>query len=803
MSEHTFTIYLIHHSHTDIGYTDYQEKIEMHHVHFIKEAIDILNAAHQGKEEWLGFKWNCESFWCVEKFLEYASQEEIHDLIKYIQSGEIGLSGNYLNLTDLVDERVLRDTFARSVETMRSYNLSMKSGMTADINGYSWGYADALADHGIENLMSCIHSHHGYHPLFKKQTPFYWQSPKGNKVLVWNGEHYLVGNELGITQVGEYEYTIRDNFTSAPLDKFTKAEQRIEAYVRVLQEEGHPYPFVPLSISGRMTDNAPPNTKIIEFVKKYNRLHSDQIRLEMVTLDEFFTILKSNDKEIPTYSGDWTDWWADGVGSTPNVVQHYREASRKLDMAHKLDPNFQFCSKELLDKASYNLMFYAEHTWGYSSSVSEPWHPGVSKLDLRKSLYAQKANEYASRACDQISFANGETPFTFKNELSIIAMNPHDIRVTDMIQVEQEVLYNEHFEVVDDTTGQTVPYQIGSYSRGKTLNILATLEPHEKKQFSIRITEAPPLLSSGHYAPIGIDGVNDLSPSFKRQLNEGSVVTPYYLENSFFRIQYSQGEGIYSVLDKRRNQELIRSDAPYRAFTPIYEVTDVTTTQCDERQRMGRNRKATSTRRYEGKLRGVDVLEDGGVYSRIELHYDLEGTSFCSLLITAFKDIPRIDIDFRCHKDSVWNPENLYLALPFTTGQSDEELWIDKTGAVLRPRIDQIPGSCTDFYAVQNGLCLCSSKGSIAVATPDTPLLMMGDIKSHEIKLAGEPGVHNLDHVYAWIMNNFWETNFKVDLGGFHQYRYTLMLSDSTHAADVLKQAKVVNTSVLGFQSYQ
>lgn len=34
-------LYLIHHSHTDIGYTDRQEKIERYHVDFIKQAIDI------------------------------------------------------------------------------------------------------------------------------------------------------------------------------------------------------------------------------------------------------------------------------------------------------------------------------------------------------------------------------------------------------------------------------------------------------------------------------------------------------------------------------------------------------------------------------------------------------------------------------------------------------------------------------------------------------------------------------------------------------------------------------------------
>ncbi|MEH7009239.1 hypothetical protein V7087_00220 [Neobacillus niacini] len=153
-----------------------------------------------------------------------------------------------------------------------------------------------------------------------------------------------------------------------------------------------------------MSDNSPASAKIIEFVHEYNALHSQEIELKMVTLDEFFDILKQGDIEIPTYAGDWTDWWADGVGSTPNIVQHYREASRKLYAARQLDPNGEICGKELFDSTEYNLMFYAEHTWGYSSSVSEPWHPNVNKLDWRKSLFGLKANESASRACDTITY---------------------------------------------------------------------------------------------------------------------------------------------------------------------------------------------------------------------------------------------------------------------------------------------------------------------------------------------------------------------------------------------------------------
>ena len=197
------TIYVIHHSHTDVGYTDTQEKMKAHHIGFIREILELVKKEPR-------FKWNCESYWCVQQFFAEADEEEKKAFVSAVKSGNIGLSGNYLNLTDLASERVLNETMDACVEELSRYGLAYRYALTADINGYGWGFSEALYSHGVRGLMSCIHTHHGYHPLFRKQTPFYWVTPQGNRLLVWNGEHYLFGNELGIAQASEFEYTLQD-----------------------------------------------------------------------------------------------------------------------------------------------------------------------------------------------------------------------------------------------------------------------------------------------------------------------------------------------------------------------------------------------------------------------------------------------------------------------------------------------------------------------------------------------------------------------------------------------------------------
>ena len=773
-----FVYYIIHNSHTDVGYTDYQEKIEAYHIAYIREAVDILRAAEQGKTEWRGFKWNCESYWCVEKFLKTSDEAYRADFIRFVKNGDIGLSGSYLNLTELIDRDTLYEIMARNRAEMASYGVQMRSAQTCDINGYSWGFADALYENGVTRLLSATHAHHARHPLEKRQTAFWWRSPKGNKVLCWNGEHYHLGNELGVARQSSFEYIIRDGLDRTEPDLFKRAEMRLENYKNKLQSDGYTLDFVPVNVSGMMTDNGSPNASIAEFCQLYNAKHGDEIFLKMATLDDFFDALEASGADIPIYEGDWTDWWADGTGSTPADVQHYREAQRKMNILRSLDPDGRYASKALTDAARDDLMFYAEHTWGFCSSVSEPWNPFVNGTDKRKSLYACRANEAAGRALDQYTFAMGETPVSFQKDFTLKLINPNGRRYIGPAEIPLKGFFgHRYFDLVRADSGEKTPYQISYYARGPVLLFDADLAPRETAEYLLKDRTEP-------------------------AENKTEEVSYNQIETDCFTIRFEDGKGLASVFDKRKNAELVRSDARYPAFTPVYEMTPMGERgPCGTRSAMGLCRKCATTERSAGKLTSIKVTENGVVRAKIELSYELAGCEFCRVVYTVYKRHPRIDVDLVLHKKSVWEPENLYLALPFTAG-SGEEFYIEKTGAVLRPRVDQLPMTCADYYALQSGMAFCGKDGSVIVATPDTPLISLGALEAHTPGLAGAEGLENVDEVYAWVMNNFWETNFKVSLGGFYQLRYTLMSTAETSPADAIESAKEASTGFLGFASF-
>lgn len=801
-----WTVYIINHSHTDIGYTDRQEKIERYHVDFIKQVISIFDSIKTREcKEWDGFKWTCENYWQVENFLKNADEENIKKFKKYVKEGLIDISLNYLNMTELVDEDILKDMISNARKFSDINGFELDSAMIADINGLSWGYSEVLHEQGVNNLFSCLHAHHGLAPLYVKQMPFWWETPKGNKILVWNGEHYMLGNEFFLVPNTRSSYHIIDEFVN---DNYTPhfevTENRLFRYVSYLEEEGYPYDYVPAMISGILSDNSPANPRIMEIINKWNEKYSDKIELKMTTLNGFFKIVRK-ENDIQTYSGDWNDWWADGVGSTPAPTKIYKDAQRKYHLSKKLDPKNELGKNELLDEFKYKMMMYAEHTWGYSSSVSEPWNTLVNDLDYRKAAYAVNSNQLISRHVDEILANLGEVSIMPDREKIYKIINPHDHKITDSVKVYVEhwedidgVYFGENLEsrmeVIDIASGEKIDYQVIQTARANEIEFILSLHPKEEKLIRLQKTEFKPSTAL-RYVYKGSEGVQDIEETPYMQRGNNS----YIVQNDYFYIEFDNKSGIKSLKYKNTDKELIHPNSEYSPFVGIYEKTDIRTNPTQERRIMGRNRKGRMVQRDDSKLTDIKIIKDGSVYTTIKLDYKLLGTQMYSVILKVFKKIPKISSIIRIQKQNEWAPENLYVSLPFSLGE-DTELFIDKTGCIIRPGIDQLPGTNTEFYLTQNGMVYKNQEESLIVACKDVPLITLGELDSHIIKLCGESTAYkNKEVAYSWVMNNYWETNFKVDLSGFYEFEYLLYYTESQDEVSLFEKCKELSQGLVSF----
>lgn len=805
-------IYVIHHSHTDIGYTERQEKIEQYHVDFIRQAIAICEASHTAEHpEWKGFKWTCETFWAVEKFLEEAGDDEKERFVQALRRGDIELSGTYLNMTELIGYELLAEMVAKAGKFAEPHGLRVRSAMTADINGYSWGYAQAMADAGIEHLLSCIHTHHGMFAIGRKQFPFYWETPKGNRLLVWSGEHYMMGNDLGINPDGTLSYTVRDEtpIWGIAEDHWKLAETRITRYLAQLEKENYPYDFTLVNVMGLLRDNAAPNGRVMSFIQEWNAKHGDKIEIEMTTLNRYFDLVKEQDAEIPVYRGDWPDWWSDGVASTAMHTQIFRGAQRALSVVKRLDPDNRSVNAAELDEAGRQLIMYAEHTWGYHSSISEPWHPMVQELGVRKEAYAANASRLVQRSLDKVLRDRGDVLLRANRAFTYKVVNSFDYEVEDLaffyLEEQWEADYFRNgMEVIDESTGEAVPHQQEKVSRGYQIAIMAKLGAREEKRYVIRGASAQAAArTTSSTRLIGADRIHDIRDFLPLAGNEdGTVMTENGMESPYVRIAWQKGSGIVSWVDKQTGKELIDPNQEHGAFTPVYEVTEgAHGDQMNVRRIMGRNRKGMNVRRSAGTLSGVKAITDGPLYAIAELLYEVDGMSHYSLFLKVYKDRPRTDVSVRMHKTSVWEPENVYVSLPFVR-KDGGELWFEKAGAAVRPGVDQIPGTLTDFYCIQEGLAIVEPAFGLAIATPDTPLMQTGPLAFGERRVHGQAKQDESTSLYAWVLTNYWETNFKATLGGFYEFRYTLQWGEGLGTVENAVRANHgVNAGTISFRS--
>ncbi len=769
-------IYLIQHSHTDIGYTDLQEKIIYNHVDYIREAIDIIRTGYEKDSIDKNFKWVCESYYCVELFLKSAKEEEIDEFFEFVRRGNISVSGMYLNFNDLVDTKILRKKMTEMQGIFTARNLPIKTAMIADINGVSMGSRDAMLENGIEFFVTGIHTHHGMYPLKANQNGYYWENEKGERLLVWNGEKYLLGNDLGMVyniNVDRIDYPNLKEEERKPAH-IKRIRTNIDNLVRTYHSNGYEQDFIMATISGRYSDNSPPATYIMETVEAFNKVNDD-IKIHLISLEDFYEIVKQRVENLPVYKGDLNDWWAFGINAAPYPVKHYKEAQKMYHLCNRLNEKANADISEELKIAEDNMLLYAEHTMGHSSTVTNPYDTMVLNLDTRCNSYASKAHEASAMALNKIQHKLGDRLRYYDLDGKIKVVNPSNLEGKRVVQfyIEFYVPQTASFEVVirDEVTKEKMLAQKSGHPRGMLYTFVDTFKARETKIYQFNQQAAEPVLGNSNRADIGTERVADLISPFSTQYDLFHCV-----ENDFFKISYTLRDGITSFYNKVEGVEMLKAgDAKF--FTPVYEVTEIRTNSYEERRLCGRNMRGVHAKLDFAKLDDIKVMDHGPVFTTIELVYLLEGTKYCSAVITLYNEIPKIDFKYKIAKTLTDAVESLFIPL---TLNLEKELSFNKGGVKMRPGMDQIPGTNNEFYCTDQGVLYGNN---ILIQSKDVPLIYAGDLQHHAIKLCDNDPADNRRDIYSWPMNNVWETNFKMDLSGFAEYCYSLQITDKIESA--------------------
>ncbi|MBN2292383.1 MAG: hypothetical protein JXM70_08160, partial [Pirellulales bacterium] len=711
-------VYLLPHSHVDIGYTALQTEIEPKHWEYFEQAIELSKkTAHLPPGS--RFKWNVEVLWAVDGYLKQATPEKKREFIDAVRRGWIGLDGLYCHeLGGLCrDEELVRLTdFARRLR--QEYGVEIDAAMTTDIAGYTWGIVPVLAKSGIKYLSLGPNDSHriGYTRLAWDNRPFYWQSPCGTcRVLCWqNGNSYH--------------------------PPFNNANEFVE-YLRKFEHEHPEYPYDMLYFRQCRGDNRPPDEEFCDWVSKWNSSH-EYPKLIIATTSELFRSFEERyGKKIPTAAGDFTPYWEDGAATSAFETAVNRTAAERLAQAEILWSTLRpgECPVDRFSKAWRNVLLYDEHTWGAQSYIDRGQYPpgskGYKEQWAIKRGFAVDADKQSRSLVDD-AFESRKPKSKTVSAMDVF--NTCSWPRTDLVVVPKDTALTG--DVVRDAQGRPVSSQ--RLADGGLAFVARDVPPLAAARYTFHAGRA--------------GGVGKSTASGKT------------LDNGLLRVAINEKTGaIAAIKSGRLGFDLVDSKSGM-GLNEYYYVPG-----CDARDVLSNG---PST---------VKVEDTGPLVATLLIESNAPGCNKLARRVRLIDGIERVDITNIIDKKEIpladllkKNPtkEGFYIGFAFNV--PDPQTRIDTPWAVVRPEVDQLPGSCKNWFSVQSFVDISGGGRGATLATIDTPIVEVGAIAPQPKTTKSLEGwlksILSSSTVFSYVMNNYWTTNYQHDQPGVKTFRYSI-----------------------------
>jgi hypothetical protein len=158
-----------------------------------------------------------------------------------------------------------------------------------------------------------------------------------------------------------------------------------------------------------------------------------------------------------------------------------------------------------------------------------------------------------------------------------------------------------------------------------------------------------------------------------------------------------------------------------------------------------------------------------GVGQRMAVSASAPMVSNLSLVVHVWEDAKRIDFHNTFHKEKTYKKEAVYFTFPFAAQRPTFRY--EESAAIINANKDMLPGACLDWFTVQHFVEIEGRDATIAWATPDAPMACFQDINRG--KWLKELFFNN-GHIYAYVMNNYWFTNYLAGQGGDYSFRFSI-----------------------------
>jgi hypothetical protein len=726
-------IFLVQHAHTDIGYTRAQTEILPEHVRYIDYALDYCDAT-DNYPDFAKFKWTCETSWAVSEYIKTRPKAQIERLIKRINEGRIEVAGMLFNFNEVIDENLLTSSL-QPLKDIKAEGIKIESAMQNDVNGIAWSLIDYFNSIGIKYLNMGTHNHRAL-LVFDKPTLFWWQAPSGKKLLTMRADHYMTGTNWGITG-----------------NNISKLETQMAAHLQDLEEKQYPFNEIIIQYSGYHTDNSPPSTFACDNIKDWNAKYETP-KLRNATVGEYMKYMESKYTDsIKTYQAAWPDWWTDGAASAPQELAAVRKTQSDivankaaLSMSRVLGAKVEDKVFSTIEELNENLLFYDEHTYGAAESIREPFCENSIIQRREKEAYAwtsvkksRMVKEYALGQLQAFIPRTDKSTITIFNPLSFRRSTYHTL------YIDNEILpVDKQFKISDSEGKRVEATLVNSRSDGNYwMLFLKDLPAFGYKTYQIEII--------------------DRKKRHSNREKESNI-----LENKFYKITIDKKLGtISSIFDKELNREIVDNKSEWkfaqfineklgsRSQMEAYSLTDF--------ERVTAENIKISKVKYKPSFRSIEISANSPT---------LINPNGLKIEIRLYKSSKLIELKYKITKKSILDPEGIYVSLPFK--MEDYQLSYQAQGGMVTPGQNQLPGSSSEWHTVQDYVKLSNDQFKVLVSCEEIPLMLFGEMIPQQF---GRIAKVEKPHMYSFVYNNYWVTNFNSDFVGELNWSYKITSS--------------------------
>ncbi len=741
-------IYVIHHTHYDIGFTDLPDEVERQQLVYLDEAVRLGEADPD-------YCWTIESGSLLRNYLDYRPAEQAERLLNLLRKGQFEVAAYDMQmLTEGASFAELAANSSRIAELGKKYGFPVQTAILDDIGGLASETPTLMNCAGIRYLIAGCGVYQTELPWADLPHLFYLECKSGGRILVWNlgndrtvnsceSKHPYAVYGMACIYLGYRNYPehlgIYDLGVNLPMpedgvEHKLSGKDTFNIFANRLKKENYPYSEVLMQYGG---DNRNPAPELAELIRKLNTIGLYP-EIKLTTPSGFFQMMEAKyGDSIPVIKGFLADPWNIRLNAVPSVLKNHRKAQRIYDG----------CRLKALkdDTLLENLMLTSDHTiglntWGWQKDYENNGKTlSASCFDRFRESWKCKAH-YAETAMRRA-----------------VKLNRLNAAKADYWETQGVIIRNSAPHVI---SGNAELY-LGNYAK----KLVSLKYPDGREVSRQLIGQNRWMLYVENIPALGSLRLEvDFSRLYDEKPGNSAFVLPQKITSRFFELDFS-ADGTLNYVKSADGKILMQNgcgdfiiqninDAiPDSGFCGLRPSVDVEVSELAEKS--------------------AKILADGELFTEV-LQYGTFKNGAAERVMRIWKNIPRIDFAYRLDIAEHYEKVCYYAKFPFAG--NDGNFIFDSNAGINTPA-ELMPGSMLDMFYCSRFAAVENNSFNAVLCCIDAPVVEFDDMHTCEWR-KNLPLSFKNNHIYGLIYNNICNTDAPAWQRITDTFNYSLFIND-------------------------